>query len=567
MKRIVFIIFWSLIVFGQMSCTANQVLPQASLPLPSATCSGSDCITVTTPDESGVVTLVADNNAVPASALVIVEIGSSSAFNLQHLSDLFIRQAQAAACVSALPECSASIRSGRCQIQADANGGFLGQITAALGTSIKINYIDSSSCAEVTRVEQKIKKEFIPLGLKAVSLAHDSLSSLFLLGSTAQGNAWLEVTPGGDNEPPHVELGNLNVTGDMWGFDWMGAGTLGQRFLMMTSEGTYYADLAFNDASMTLIGEMSPGTKLVAKKMFVQKNFTYPVQEKSSAGDNFCPLQNFAAANAGLTVNRVFFMNPDDLGQPATVNHPFSVLDKLPDQVGDDLKARPINLGPWLQAQGLDGAKITNVIDMALTPGGDRAVMLAEITQDDSARFYLIEIPLDSLFCQGNVAPGTRLFFEELPDTLVDPGDISFARFKTPSGILSALILVPDRSYGTVYVGSPLDDLAGEIPVTLLDDTHFAGLFSLLPADVTDLDFPQLLIGIGQNTNLAGMTLESPLNSFASLAGTEVDLELRAGIKPVQLSRLGTSFFILSQDNEQEFQSTLRLIKKEDLGL
>ncbi len=125
---------------GSASCRSNSALPQASIPAPANDCgdSGSTgCVTVSSPDSEGFVTITGAEGAVPDSATVEVRVSAGSSSLFRWLDDL-CPSAYASSCESELPECSADGATEDCHTTADEDGSFLVRIEAVVESTISI---------------------------------------------------------------------------------------------------------------------------------------------------------------------------------------------------------------------------------------------------------------------------------------------------------------------------------------------------------------------------------------------------------------------------------------------
>lgn len=574
--------------------TGGSALPQSSLPPPNEC--DDDCITVSSPNTEGQVVVTGSAGAVPNSALVLVKIesGSTSFLKPFHMLDSLIPSALAQGlCSSDVPECLEIEPGfeGICQLIAEADGSFRATLYASEEQSLKISYLDPESCEEVTRVENRISElvvaNLIPLPLRGFHLAMVD-DQLFVFGTKGERMALLWTDPDGlEVDPPSFTLAEqLELIGGPAGLTSLdgisdGDGTSKDLLFLFTTQEARGIDINLfmqdwgDSRALLNFQETSPilSTNFRVNQVIAQKGFRYP-----DLGDdnlvNDCPDEAALEPYWSNQIDRLFFsrtVNPDD---PIERMHPITVVDGvLSWEATGTISVRPINFSAIFSGALPENALLTSVVDMIQV--GDRAFFMGDFTIGETNRYYLIEIPMEFVFCDGMAPYDDNLLVLPLPEDLHIPGRLSSFMGSSVIGTSERFIVLPNQSEAQVYI---IDIESGELEnldVEILQDdaSIFDGVSLLLPGELPGdrVGF----IGIGEFARLNQFSLAEGSGEF-DFAMTELTSNLIAGINPVDMiinsdqspdaiSRTLDQIIVLNQEWPVGDVSSLRVILREEL--
>lgn len=233
--------------------------PVASIPLPE-----EGTITVSNPDSSGFSLVTGSADTVPDSAIVIVQISATSAFNFNVPSTLknLVNPAYAAesSCSSDLPTCPDLSADDECQFTANEDGSFAFQVPADAGTEITIGYIDAeNSCAETFYEDTFVIDESLTaFDFDIVSAAlytntdaatSTSTSELILLGETITGSNQILVYDLTDFSSTAFDISE-DITDPVQNIELMDFSQTDSRMVgVATDSGYYLSTYNFSDIS------------------------------------------------------------------------------------------------------------------------------------------------------------------------------------------------------------------------------------------------------------------------------------------------------------------------------
>lgn len=167
-------------ILGGTTGSGSGAETQASLP---------DTVDISSPDEQGLVT-VTGTKAVTASTTVIITVQNSSTslnFSLDPVLDFIVPSAHAqSSCetvTSSIPNCPSLSSNNKCKATADENGSFQIKVPATTSQTISVNYLDSTSCEEVSVLESfRINNNSPTLNMLAETMALDTDYGLLYIG-------------------------------------------------------------------------------------------------------------------------------------------------------------------------------------------------------------------------------------------------------------------------------------------------------------------------------------------------------------------------------------------------
>lgn len=419
----VLVLFYVFMLTGACQSTGGA-LPQTSIPLPE-----NDPITISSPDSAGFVVVTGAQNAVPASVKVIISVSSSGSYlnRFEYFWSWLVTNAVAqTGCTSSLSECP-TLTSGKCQVTADADGGFQFSLPAAQGDTISIDYLNpEKNCAQTDAFSASVTGGIVSVDLKAVAmdLAMDpdgSANELLILGtrsdttqidirSISDGSLVATLEPDMEGTPEDVAV-MADHSGD-------------QVAVLQSSQETQivpYSDHSINENQQKDLVLESGGTPVENLSFRAVDTFTYP-----PATDTDCI--SSAHFQSGQTYTRVFF----------TDNQKLYILDSIDDfsdnsQSGDELIVRKVTL------QLVDFPDVS-VVKLPFVGMLDSTFVVVAGFSDgssDEVTYYAIEISQDSGFCSGNL------------DVSSDAKRIQMA--KTSDAVFAALFELFDSSGEAVF--------------------------------------------------------------------------------------------------------------------
>lgn len=569
--------------FCSCSGTGSNALPQASLPAPTECDEG--CIVVSSPDSSGFVTISGSAGVVPDSAIVLVEIeaGSSSRLFYKMLDGIIavsmIALAHAAECSSDAPLCSgvAAGFSGTCQLTAAEDGSFVIRIPAGLEDTLKVSYLDpEDACEEVARLDQKVSdavsNRYLALSVEAVGMVQDG-SNIYAFGADGEAaNKMITINISDLDNPTASDPVAISLSGAPQSMPLLFE--FGDTFIaaMTTSEQAALVDVN-NVVSLSDIAQLTPGEgSLIAERAFINKEFTYPDANSgdSSIDNEFfsCPEEAEVKNLWGTTVDRILFSRTIAATSEADSFHPIAVLDAVPASLGESLRVRPISYASVFFHDVDPAAEITEVVDLVLLPDATKGFFLGKFDISGVSRFYLVEVPLDTVFCSGMIATGEEVVVVPLPEDLQEPGRITTFELDNVGHFL-----IPDQATAVFYVVNLSTEVVQAITPITLSESQLAGsqIFfpGTLPGDKSGF------LGVGSDTFLQILELDTSAG-LGDLGLTELTSTFFVGLNPqimitmdnptnIGLTTDNATLVILDQGIAADGSSQILLIPQEDL--
>lgn len=191
------ILLLTVVAAGLPTCglSTSGVMPTASLPPPGNDDQGSSGgITVSSPNDSGLVVVTGDEAAVPDGATVVVQVGSASqsisSLNALRWLDTLIPAAHAASsCVTDIPTCPELDDNGQCQVTALDDGSFTLEVPADLNANIEVWYLNPGNCDESEHFEGVISDDVLAVELSNATMQFDQDEGVvYLFGTDLDGN-------------------------------------------------------------------------------------------------------------------------------------------------------------------------------------------------------------------------------------------------------------------------------------------------------------------------------------------------------------------------------------------
>lgn len=574
----------ALLLLGSCS-TGGSALPQASIPAPSAQCDGGgDCITVSSPNTQGLVTVTASAGAVPDSAVVIIGVEGTSpqlAF-LFSLFDPLIPLAHAQPlCESELPECSEDAFDGQCQVTAGTDGSFRVRIPAELGEQINISYIDPNTCAEVETLDQTIDIKFLPLAVEGEFLVLGPNSTVLTLGKDSNGNLRVQEVDLTNPAQPVFTLSDvIDITGNLLSADFITFNN-GDALIIVTDQETVFVDMSTDPFVIYTVDQLFlQDPTFLARHAFVQKNFTYSADE---LGASPCP--GVPTELVGQTADRAFFAREIDTTDAEDQKHPIAILDQQSVD-NQNPQVRPIRYN--FESYGdrvpsLVGASLVSVEGLYLSLGSDNGaffIAVFELSSGQQSAFFF-EIPMITTLCDSRV--NSDLFPElaiiEIPSELTAFGNMGIwdrSLFNNPEAF--GVGLMADRVTNSLFVFDLLaESVHGNINFVALDDSYISKVTHLTRFDLTS-SFPIDFAGIGERSRIVKLEFNvTTAGGFNTVSITEKETNIHSGVGPVDMRLLINSadfgqltidatLLILSQGIPDDGFSSLRLVPTTDLA-
>lgn len=592
LRLIVSIVFMPL-AFLLTSCfNSNSALPQSSLPAPTNECTDDDCVTLSSPDADGVVTVTASTGTVPNNALVIIEVESTSS-SLSPPVQAVVKQATTV-CTADIPICSEVFSTteaftGQCQLTAEDDGSFTLRLKVDLDKQLRIVYLDpDNDCSEVEALTGVTLQEIIidtlyqvPVEATALSVARtDSSDEFYVFGQSAEGLAGVvRVSSAGDEEdtPAMTFLELSNVDGAITdGEVVIESQDVAAQVVIWTTVAQVGIELIGRDdieptivqmTGMSTSGDGVSEANLQATKMVKQTNFNYRAQVDDS-GDlvsnrfNCMPHEINSSFLNAVSVDRIFFARPIENELDRFV--PLAVMDVPVTGLDDEgftwsPQARHISLSGLFA--NLPGTLMLNsVIDMAYEPNKHTISLLLQFVEesDNSLVYYLAEIPASRHFC------GTDLISSADADTRLIRLDGDFSEF----GHL-AVAVVNEEDWVLLPIMDPQATILSRngaiedsVTTVSLDKTFASGTFQFI-IDQQETADGYFMAGIGSASNLVLFDVTS---DDIGIRLTEIASTIFVGLNPLELIPVGDNHLaIVSRGLSNDGNSGLRIIERDDI--
>ncbi len=392
---------------GLVGCGASGLLPQTSLPLPE----NDDPITISSPDSAGYVVITGSDEAVPESSTIIVTVTeASSSLNLQKLGDALINTANAATCTSELPQCPELSGDNQCQFTANDDGSFTLSVPASLSSTIAVNYLDPTTCAEVEAYEEVVEEGITSIDMDIDSLFSDDASGLlYFLGADADGNVILRTM---DPETETTTDVLLETTTESSRRVELFRDHLDNRMMVImlgfkTIVGPVADDGSINlDDFVTLVD--SSGLPIVDVRFLMAR----PVERDPSL-DTCVGASLFEPGDETMRFTRLFFSVQDMI---YLLEYEDSLLDVDPSSIHTTYelipRSLPLNVNTaFSDTAALAGEEVVDVLFMQDVDGETFSLLALSDTGTDILHFEMLKFPSLDNFC------GSAINFDTQMDT------------------------------------------------------------------------------------------------------------------------------------------------------
>ena len=534
-----------MILLGLVGCN-GAALPQASIPAPANSCSsGTGCITVSSPNSSGLVTVAGAAGAVPDSAIVEITLASSSSW--LELFDSFCPSAYASSCSSNLAVCSTDQTSGSCQLTANDDGSFFTQIPASLTDTISIIYIDPSTCRTSQVFESVVSSAIVALALEGKAMTYSKsagLGYIFAVTNSGDGRAVYTVDASFLGGITADLVTSFDKAGDPTSIDQLDNE---DELLLETTEGT--SIMSLTDNSLT---NLAVGTELASPQhAYAQHGFTYPSASLFSSRDMSCLNSN----HADTTVDRIFAI-PSDTTVATSSSVPFYILDPTnATSVNGNYAATAVTYNFSSVSTHLSGLTLQSVKEIYISQVYNKGFFLANFSDGND---YFVEIPVQTGFCSTIIDSTLRVI--QMPQTLTTPALFHWFGEQTLfDSEAENLLILADSATNALYAV----DLSSETATLVTPDSlsGTSGITAVVPTNVPT-GFPIDFAFLGSSNTVlrfeAAQTTDGTIVSLSSLDGFEI------GANPEAMS-LFTLFNISSTFSdvtslEADFLSDARLV-------
>lgn len=554
------------------SCSGGgSALPQSSIPAPSDSCSDDDCITVSSPDEEGFVTITGSAGAVPNSAVVIVKTSEGTSGLLRRFWDVVCPSAHAqAACTSEFPECSTFENDfeATCQLTAEDDGSFVIRLKIDTSLELTVSYLDpDNSCGEVEKVKGRLRDIMVaglyPLRIEGQAMTNDGDNAVIVFGQNVDNENQLVKV---DIENSRIsESHELNIDGAPASILTVLTGD-DERFLFLTDEEGVIGEISGGELTLfELLEDVDGSTRpLEAHRSLEQTDFTYELSLAEYSVSCSPEEDTFLFDLLGDTVGRIIAARTLDPSDTFDRANPIAVLDHVTDNLDDLPGMRAIHYGVSAFAEQfseLSTAFFISADDLIPTQDGSRIFLLANMRVSDGTRYYLFEIPSRGVFCGNSVfgrdevrAEGTDLSVIRLPAALSSPG-ITASTQLTIDSENRDIFLIPDSEQNTIYV---VDIGTGEVYTEAVDPLEDAGLVGARALVLYESSAGVDVFGVGSRPFLMQLDVGDVSASDPFL--TEVANENIVGISPLDIQLMGDNLIILNQGRPDDGFSSLRTI-------
>lgn len=558
--KVSFYLLGAFLLFVACSGTSGA-LPQASIPAPTG-CSGDDCITVSSPDSDGRMTITGNAGAVADSSIVIISATAASTSFLDKVTGLFCGTANAqAACTSDLPVCSdvEGALTDSCQLTAESDGSFLVRLIIDTGRTLRISYLNPDTCEEIEKLNE-ILSELITTGLydiplEGVAMVDNNISNIYIFGTADGVNRLLSVDVSADTPDFNTFQNTIFIDGTPTGLAYFETG--GASFLTyMTDAETGIAPVGNSDVTQIVEAESQTDTPqtLLSKNAFFQADFDYG----QFTGINSC-MRN---GNYNGITNRIFFMraltDAEIVRNGTGLGIPLSILD----QTASETNAGIVTYD--FRGFVPDLAEATFIsVDGSVETSAGRLFFLGRFRKADSTEtHYLFEIPINDHMCEGSISPvytyANELVPFEVPG-LGMPGKISNVVFEG-AGESREFLMIPDIENGTVaMIDLEARSNRASTLLTFLGDDSLDGVTTLLPYSG---GASPVIIGVGSRPQVIQFGVDASAGG-ANPAVAQTEDATVAGIHPVDATVLGSQLIVLGSGLADDSLGSVRLIDLE----
>lgn len=537
----------------------NNAMPQASIPAPSNSCEGEECITISSPDSGGLMTVTANAGTVPDSAIVIITPETDSAGLMEKLLASLCRSAHAqSACSLDIPEC-ADIEgelTERCQLTAEEDGSFLIRLQFNQEARLSIFYLDPTTCEEVETtvrnnvVEDLIVRDLVTLDLEGKSIDGNQNGKVYIFGTRGAENVVVSVDV---SDPENLVISDpvtIGLGGEAMRIDYSDDSNGEGIITLMTDEQTAFGggfDEGFlDDDGNQLLSRVSvipsngaASSPLVAKGVYLQKDFEY-------SEFNSCP----GDRSVGPVDRLIFILAVEaDMGLPR--NHPIAVLDV--DEATSTARAVQYRLGSF-SAELVNGS-ILSMGDMVISRSG-RLFFVARISKDSGElSHYLMEVPITEDFCSGDLLDPAVPLFVELPDMQV-PGRMTPILLESDEGNVEFLV-IPDSVTGEIYLANIEQGVIREDLFEPFEENALVGVIGFSPHSFDREGGRLWAVGRGPHILRFDLDLTDGVENPVFKGREEKKM---AGVSPVDARLDGDSLIVLGAGLPDDDLSSLRVI-------
>lgn len=437
---------------GSASCSNNSALPQASIPAPANDCgdSGSTaCVTVSSPDSEGFVTITGAEGAVPESATVEIRVSGATSF-LRWI-DGFCPSAYASTCESELPECSSDGATEDCHTTAESDGSFVVRIEADLDNTISIVYLDPDTCETSEAYEETVTSDLVTLEMEGVALAYNRASSTGYVFGYA---------PTGDSSTDEIQMATLSIGGgavsvsSVTDLDLLDDNPISmdnlpnaEQFVFQSRDGVVMIS-AEDSSSLTRIRiapDLDESTDQNPDEFLVQKNFNYSAISDTSS----------ACTTTSGTTDRIFMpATSDTLASSSYSSVPYFVLDPRNSSADEENFYYGNAVHYMFSSSELESLSLETVYQLYIAENGSKGFFIAGFSDGNK---YLVEMPVYRAYCTTtnvNVAD-EDLTVVRLSSELTNPGPATFlGEFGLSSGDVGngeQVLVVPDLGTGNLF--------------------------------------------------------------------------------------------------------------------
>lgn len=519
MKAQLFITTLMLMIMGGCSSGGGSALPQASIPAPADDCGesgSSSCVTISSPDSEGFVTITGAEGAVPASATI--EIRTSSSTSLLKWLDHLSTKAYATTCESDLPECSLSGATEDCHTTADSDGSFVVRIEAEVDETLSITYFDPDTCDKSEAFEESVTSDLVTLEFEGVTLAYNqSIGIGYVLGYNASTNIIKIATLSISEEEIAVSASTTleSLEGTPLFMDKLSSA---EKFLIQTTNNAVL--LAEGDSTTFYTIKLDNSVDQIPEKIGVQKNFSYLSISDSSSD---------CTVTSGKT---------DRLFMPATAGSleiypsaPYFVLDPQNSTPDSELNyyGNPA-LYNFAAIMDTDEALTLETVDhLYIAERGNQGYFIGDFSDGNK---YLIEISMARAYCTSTTISGEGgedLAVIRLPSELTNPGSVTFLGDFNLGEESGSLLLIPHKGTTELIVVNPDDGTSNTLDVASdLGLTSFTSVYETVSIRMPS-SFPLQYALLGDANSL------SILGISEDLTGLAFDLDFNIGINPVDV--------------------------------
>jgi len=570
------LIIISIYVASCSSTSGGNALPQASIPPPADSCtsgSSTSCLTVSSPDSTGFVTIDGAAGSVPDSSVVQIEVSSTTGRLFQLLDNLCpsaYADIAPTACTSTLPECDAAGSEVSCSLTASSDGSFHARVLAASGSTLNITYLDSDSCDESDAYTHEVSTGALQsIDTEGVALTYRREGTdfkAFVLGTNtdSDNNIAVAVVETGEITSTTEEVieadGNPIALAFLENADALLAFT-SSKTNVMAFDSSADTDFLQNEASINMPDETETSIALVGTDVTVEHGFDY-TQFANPTIDASCVDSDITSSD---NIDRAFVLLSTPLESSSFIA-PVALIDGLPSSPTasdlDALEAHAIYMD-FSGATASDGSTLSssdfeNMIDIFVNEYGDERYlfMVASFTTG----YYLIYTQIDQSALCGSLSADLNVL--ALPADAGTPGEGYWLGALGTRVAVSDYILIPDPENANLMalnrssLLSTVTDLESSLlggtdfTFTALEDSHFTSTEELIPLSVPTLDGVSF-IGRGSSTHLSKVTMSFSATSSQEWDGfsfEETDPDIEIGLNPQDMDLVITNSSDLRSD-------------------